>query len=84
MADIYLRATNERNSLVKFVLLRSSVFVRNARKIIKKQPQLAQNIQQTLEKLGIDTFKARLINVKQAVKGYNCVLELNFSSTFTS
>ncbi|MEM8720113.1 MAG: type II toxin-antitoxin system mRNA interferase toxin, RelE/StbE family [Cyanobacteria bacterium P01_G01_bin.39] len=45
---------------MKFVLLRSSVFVRNARKIIKKQSQLAQNIQQTLEKLCSDPFQARL------------------------
>ena len=45
---------------MKFILLRSSVFVRNARKIVKKQPQLAKNIQQTLERLGIDPFQARL------------------------
>ena len=31
---------------MKFILLRSSVFVRNARKIVKKQPQLAKNIQE--------------------------------------
>jgi addiction module RelE/StbE family toxin len=45
---------------MKFVLLRSSAFVRNARKIVKKQPQLAQNIQETLELLCIDPFQTRL------------------------
>ena len=34
---------------MKFVLLRSNVFVRNARKIVKKQPQFAQNIKDTLD-----------------------------------
>ena len=42
------------------VLLRSSAFVRNARKIVKKQPHLAQNIQETLELLCIDPFQTRL------------------------
>ena len=45
---------------MKFVLLRSSAFVRNARKIVKKQAQLAQNIQETLELLCIDPFPTRL------------------------
>ena len=45
---------------MKFILLRSSAFVRNARKIVKKQPQLAQNIQETLELLCIDPFQTRL------------------------
>ena len=45
---------------MKFVLLRSSAFVRNARKIIKRQPRLAQNIQNTLELLCSDPFQARL------------------------
>ena len=45
---------------MKFVLLRSSAFVRNARKIVKKQPQLAQNIRETLELLCIDPFQTRL------------------------
>lgn len=45
---------------MKFVLLRSSVFVRQARKIIKKQPQLAQNIQQALEMLCVNPFQAKL------------------------
>ena len=45
---------------MKFVLLRSSAFVRNARKIIKKQPQLAQNIQNALELQCSDPFQARL------------------------
>lgn len=45
---------------MKFILLRSSVFVRNARKIVKKQPQLAKNIQNTLETLCNEPFQARL------------------------
>ena len=45
---------------MKFVLLRSSAFIRNARKIVKKQPQLAQNMQTTLETLCNDPFQARL------------------------
>ena len=45
---------------MKFVLLRSSAFVRNARKIVKKQAQLAQNIQETLGLLCIDPFQTRL------------------------
>ena len=45
---------------MKFVLLRSSAFVRSARKIIKRQPQLAQNIQNALELICSDPFQARL------------------------
>lgn len=45
---------------MKFVLLRSSVFVRNARKVVKKQPQLAQNIQDSLELLCTEPFQLRL------------------------
>lgn len=43
-----------------FVLLRSSPFIREARKILKKQPQTAQNIQNTLELLSTDPFHPRL------------------------
>jgi mRNA interferase YafQ len=43
-----------------FVLLRSSAFVRSARKLVKKQPQIAQNIQNTLELLCIDPFNPQL------------------------
>ncbi len=39
-----------------FVLLRSSAFVREARKIVKKQPNIAQNIQKTLTILTTDPF----------------------------
>ena len=45
---------------MKFVLLRSSAFVREAKKLIKKQPQMAQNLQNTLEALSIDPFNPRL------------------------
>lgn len=43
-----------------FVLLRSNVFVKNARKILKKQPSLAQNIQNTLTLLCTDPFQPQL------------------------
>lgn len=33
---------------MNFVLLRSSAFIRSAKKFVKKQPELAQNIQETL------------------------------------
>jgi mRNA interferase YafQ len=45
---------------VNFVLLRSNAFIRNAKKIIKKQPELAANIQATLELLGLDPFEPSL------------------------
>lgn len=45
---------------MSFVLLRSNVFIKNARKIVKKQPALAPNIQDTLELLQIDPFEPRL------------------------
>ncbi len=45
---------------MKFVLLRSNAFVRNTRKIVKKHPQLAQNIKDTLDLLCIDPFQPRL------------------------
>ena len=46
-----ISTTDGGDSCVSFVLLRSNVFIRNARKIVKKQPALAQNIQDTLELL---------------------------------
>ncbi len=45
---------------MSFVLLRSSVFVRNARKFVKRKLFLAQNIQDTLELLQTDPFHPRL------------------------
>jgi addiction module RelE/StbE family toxin len=45
---------------VNFVLFRSNVFIKNARKIVKKQPALAQNIQETLALLSVDPFQPRL------------------------
>jgi addiction module RelE/StbE family toxin len=45
---------------VNFVLLRSNIFIRNARKIVKKQPSLAQSIQETLALLCVDPFQPRL------------------------
>jgi addiction module RelE/StbE family toxin len=45
---------------VKFVLLRSTIFVKNAKKIIKKPPDLVKNIQETLELFCADPFQPRL------------------------
>jgi len=45
---------------MKFVLLPSSAFVREARKIVKKNPQTAQNIQNTVELLSTEPFHPRL------------------------
>ncbi|NES00909.1 MAG: type II toxin-antitoxin system mRNA interferase toxin, RelE/StbE family [Symploca sp. SIO1B1] len=45
---------------MKFVLLPSSAFVREARKIVKKHPQTAQNIQNTVELLSTEPFHPRL------------------------
>jgi mRNA-degrading endonuclease YafQ of YafQ-DinJ toxin-antitoxin module len=45
---------------VNFVLLRSNVFIKNARKIVKKHPVLTQNIQETLALLSVDPFQPRL------------------------
>ena len=43
-----------------FVLLRSSAFVWEARKLVKKQPQTTQNIQNTLKLLCTEPFHPRL------------------------
>ncbi len=43
-----------------YILLRSSAFVREAKKLVKKQPQTAKNIQSTLELLCIEPFHPRL------------------------
>jgi mRNA interferase YafQ len=45
---------------VSFVLLRSSAFVRSARKTVKRQPELASNIQETLAALCNDPFQPQL------------------------
>jgi len=45
---------------VKFVLLRSSAFMRNAKKNVKNKPEIAQNIQNTLERLCVDPFNPSL------------------------
>jgi addiction module RelE/StbE family toxin len=45
---------------VTFVLLRSSAFVREAKKTVKKQPQIAQNLQTTLELLAMEPFNPKL------------------------
>ncbi len=45
---------------MKLVLIRSNAFVRAARKILKKHPELAPNIQNTLELLSTEPFHPRL------------------------
>ena len=45
---------------MSFVLIRSSAFVRNARKIIKKQPELANNIQEIIKLLCENPFAPKL------------------------
>ena len=52
--------TDGGDSLVTFVLLRSSAFVREAKKRVKKQPHIAQSLQNTIELLRIDPFHPRL------------------------
>jgi addiction module RelE/StbE family toxin len=52
-------------------LLRSSAFIRTAKKIIKKNPQIAENIQKTLELLSEDAFhpKLRTHKLKSELEG---------------
>jgi mRNA interferase YafQ len=45
---------------MKFVLLRSNTFVRSAKKFLKKHPEIAPNLQNTLELLSIEPFHPRL------------------------
>ncbi|MFM7365974.1 MAG: type II toxin-antitoxin system YafQ family toxin [Cuspidothrix sp.] len=45
---------------MNFVLLRSSAFIRAARKILKKQPEITENFQSILELLSTDPFHPRL------------------------
>ena len=45
---------------MKFVLVRSNTFIRIARKIFKKKPEIIQNVQNTLELLAIEPFYPRL------------------------
>ncbi len=45
---------------MKFILLRSNTFVRGARKTLKKHPEIAPNIQNTLELLSVEPFYPRL------------------------
>jgi mRNA interferase YafQ len=45
---------------MKRILLKSSVFIRTAKHLIKKDPHLAQDIQATLELLTEDAFHPRL------------------------
>jgi mRNA-degrading endonuclease YafQ of YafQ-DinJ toxin-antitoxin module len=45
---------------VKRALLRSTSFVRAAKRWIKKRPELAEALRSTLENLSMDTFQPQL------------------------
>ena len=45
---------------MSYVLLRSSAFVRDAKRAVRRQPELASQLRQTLEMLGADPFAAVL------------------------
>jgi len=45
---------------MNFILLRSNVFIKNAKKIVRKQPSLAPNIKDTLGLLCVEPFHPRL------------------------
>lgn len=45
---------------MKRVLLKSNSFVRSAKRVVKRDPRLAQDIQATLELLAEDAFHPRL------------------------
>ena len=69
-----------------FVLLRSSAFVRQARKIVKKQPNTAENLQEALSLLIRDPFHTQLKTHK--LKGdlkdsYACSVEYDLRIIFT-
>lgn len=70
---------------MSFVLLRSNVFIRNSRKIVKKQPFLAQNIQDTLELLQLEPFHPRLRTHKlkgELKESYSCSAGYDFRIIF--
>lgn len=45
---------------MKFTLLRAPTFIRKAKKFIKKQPELANNIKETIILLSLDPFHPQL------------------------
>ena len=45
---------------MKRILLKSSAFIRSAKRTIKKNPQIAQDVQAALELLSEDAFHPRL------------------------
>ncbi|MCP4361831.1 MAG: type II toxin-antitoxin system mRNA interferase toxin, RelE/StbE family [Chloroflexi bacterium] len=45
---------------MKRKLLKTNVFIRSAKRIIKKRPQLAPNLQSTLDLMAEDVFHPRL------------------------
>ena len=70
---------------MKYVLLRSNAFVRNARKVVKKQPRLAQNIQDTLELLCTDPFQIQLRTYKlkgELKDSYACSVDYDLRIIF--
>lgn len=70
---------------MNFVLLSSSSFIRNARKIVKKQPELRKNMQQILELLSKDPFDPKLKTHKlkgELQDSYACSVTYNMRIIF--
>ncbi len=51
---------NQGNSRVKFHLLKSSAFVRAAKKVVKRNPQIVKDLKKTLETLSQEPFHPQL------------------------
>lgn len=54
------RGDHERHFVVKRRLIRSSVFVRTAKHLVKKQPHSAEDLRATLELFSKDAFHPKL------------------------
>jgi mRNA-degrading endonuclease YafQ of YafQ-DinJ toxin-antitoxin module len=65
------RGDHERHFVVKRLLIRSSVFVRTAKHLVKKQPHIAEDLRATLELLSEDAFhpKLKTHKLKGALQG---------------
>ncbi|NOT54204.1 MAG: type II toxin-antitoxin system mRNA interferase toxin, RelE/StbE family [Deltaproteobacteria bacterium] len=60
MSSSHGGGTDERDTVVRRVLLRSSAFVRAAKRLIKKHPDAAEDLRDALELLSEDAFHAKL------------------------
>lgn len=65
------RGDHERHFVVKRLLIRSSVFVRTAKHLVKKHPHIAEELRATLEVLSEDAFhpKLKTHKLKGALQG---------------